>query len=132
MTAQTLDRVIRCDRIGDPAGEPDDLRQGALFDGDAGKARPWQRQPAPQSAFHRETATPAHLPGWDHIGCAASKAHGEAWQRSKRSLPLFVPSVVAGLGANILINPEHPEFSGITHGLHQPVWWDARLFASVP
>ena len=29
---------------------------------------------------------------------------------------------------NILINPLHPEFPKITTSLHQPVWWDSRLF----
>jgi hypothetical protein len=33
---------------------------------------------------------------------------------------------------NILINHEHPEFPQLTHSLHQPVWWDARLFTSTP
>jgi RES domain-containing protein len=28
----------------------------------------------------------------------------------------------------LLINPEHPEFPRVTHSLHQPVWWDRRLF----
>ncbi len=79
-----------------------------------------------------EMVTPAHLPGWDHIAGAASKAHGEAWQQANRSLLLLVPSVVARLEMNILINPNHPEFPRITHGLPQPVWWDPRLFAAVP
>jgi RES domain-containing protein len=39
---------------------------------------------------------------------------------------------VARIENNILINPEHPEFPRITHGLHQPVWWDLRLFESAP
>jgi RES domain-containing protein len=37
-----------------------------------------------------EMVSPAHLPGWDHIGGAASKAYGEASQQAKRSLLLFV------------------------------------------
>jgi hypothetical protein len=32
-----------------------------------------------------------------------------------------VPSIVARVESNVLINPEHPEFGRITHGLHQPV-----------
>jgi RES domain-containing protein len=39
-----------------------------------------------------------------------------------------VPSLVARIERNILINPEHPEFPRITHDPAQPVWWDARLF----
>jgi len=44
------------------------------------------------------------------------------------SLILMVPFVVARIETNILINPDHPDFSRITHGLHQPVWWDERLY----
>ncbi len=29
----------------------------------------------------------------------------------------------------VLINPQHPEFKKVSHSLHQPVWWDNRLFA---
>ncbi len=162
MTAQTLDRVIRCYRIGDPTGTY------PIFDAAGSKLYPG-RWNTPASAMiyaseHYSTAmleklahgsgrlppnqhfieitipngvsyevlTPAHLPGWDHIAGAASKAYGETWRQSKRSLLLFVPSIVARLEANILINPDHLEFPKITHGLHQPVWWDARLFAATP
>ncbi len=162
MTAQTLDRVIRCYRIGDPAGAY------PIFDPSGSTLYPgrWNTRASPvlytsehystamleklahgsgrlppnqhfieitiPNGVTYETVTPAHLPAWDHIAGAASKAYGEAWQQAKRSLLLFVPSVVARLEANILINPEHPDFPRITHGLHQPVWWDARLFAAVP
>jgi RES domain-containing protein len=44
-------------------------------------------------------------------------------------LVLIVPSVLARVDKNILINPDHPEFGRITTGLHPPVWWDKRLFA---
>ena len=76
-------------------------------------------------------AQPA-VPGWDYPDCLASKAFGEAWHRSRRSLLLFVPSVVARVSQNILINPEHPDFSKITVGDHQPCWWDSRLFSAAP
>jgi hypothetical protein len=59
---------------------------------------------------------------------AVSKPSGEAWQQSRRSLVLIVPSVVARVDMNILINPEHPAFARVTHGLHKPVYWDRRLF----
>jgi RES domain-containing protein len=72
-----------------------------------------------------DTAT---LPEWYLQSGAASKPFGDDWQKSKRSLILIVPSVVARPEKNFLINPEHPEFSKISHGLHAPVWWDRRLF----
>lgn len=75
-----------------------------------------------------EVAEDATLPGWHERNCAVSKAFGEAWQQSRRSVLLFVPSVVARMERNILINPDHPEFSQITHDLHRPIWWDERLF----
>jgi RES domain-containing protein len=75
-----------------------------------------------------ELLNPTHLPGWDASRTAVSQAYGEAWQTSRRSLLLLVPSVVARMELNVLINPEHPEFPRITHSLHQPVWWDRRLF----
>ncbi len=73
---------------------------------------------------------PAHLPGWDAARPSASQTYGEAWQTSRRSLLLLVPSVVARMELNVLINPEHAEFPRITHSLHQPVWWDRRLFGA--
>ena len=72
--------------------------------------------------------TPAQLPGWDHPSREASRAWGHNWQRARRSLLLLVPSVVARMERNVLLNPEHPEFGRLVHGLHEPVWWDRRLF----
>lgn len=77
-----------------------------------------------------ELVTTAHLPGWDHPAGAAARAYGERWQMERRSLLLIVPSYVARMERNILINPEHPEAPQVRSGLHQPVWWDARLYPS--
>jgi RES domain-containing protein len=77
-----------------------------------------------------ELLNPAHLPGWDANRADVSQVYGEAWQISRRSLLLLVPNVVARMELNVLINPDHAEFPGITHSLHQPVWWDRRLFGS--
>jgi RES domain-containing protein len=77
-----------------------------------------------------EMLNPAHLPGWDATRPTASRAYGEAWQTSRRSLLLLVPSVVARMELNVLINPEHVEFPRITRSLHQRVWWDRRLFGA--
>ena len=76
-----------------------------------------------------EVADMASIPGWDAAEPSASKAFGEAWHRSARSLLLLVPSVVARLDMNVLINPLHPEFPRIATGLHLPVHWDRRLFS---
>ncbi len=75
---------------------------------------------------------PARLPGWDARDCPASRAFGAEWQQSERSVLLIVPSVVARMEHNFLLNPNHPELSAIQHSLHRPVWWDERLFPRVP
>jgi RES domain-containing protein len=72
----------------------------------------------------------AALPGWHHPACLASKAHGEAWYEARRSALLIVPSMVARHEHNFLINLDHPDARAITHSLHQPVWWDDRLFSA--
>jgi RES domain-containing protein len=49
-----------------------------------------------------------------------------------RSAILLVPSVVARMERNILINPAHPDAAAIRPTLEEPVPWDERLFAKVP
>ena len=71
-----------------------------------------------------------HHPGWDAEHCPVAKAFGDAWQRSMRSLLLLVPSVVARMEHNVLINDAHPELPCIERSLHQPIWWDRRLFGT--
>jgi RES domain-containing protein len=162
LTAQQLDRVLKCYRIGDPNGTH------PIFDATGSKLYPgrWNTPGSPMiytSEYYStamleklvhgsgrlppnqhfieitipngvtyEVVTPSHVPGWDHISGAVSKIYGERWQQSNRSLFLLVPSVVARMETNILINAEHPEFPQITKSLHQPVWWDARLFVHPP
>ena len=76
-----------------------------------------------------EVFSPPALPGWDAMPASVSKAFGERWCLERRSLLLIVPSVIARLDRNFLINPAHPEFADIATSLHEPVFWDARLFA---
>jgi RES domain-containing protein len=75
-----------------------------------------------------EVVSTAALPGWDTMPAVASKRFGEEWHLQRRSVFLIVPSIVARLDNNILINPAHPEFPSIAVSLHQPVYWDKRLF----
>jgi RES domain-containing protein len=156
--AQVLDRVLTCYRIGDPAGRYPifDATGSKLFPGrwnvsttpiiyssqhfstalleklvyGNGMLPPNQHYvdiTIPPGVSY-EVFEPAALPGWDRFPAKASRAHGGAWQRSRRSLLLLVPSIVARLDLNILINPEHPDFHRIAIGLHKPVFWDRRLF----
>jgi len=77
-----------------------------------------------------EMFSEAANPGWDRADMAVSKPYGEDWLHSGRSAVLIVPSVVARMERNVLINPAHGDFSHIRHDLHQPVWWDSRLFSA--
>jgi RES domain-containing protein len=76
-----------------------------------------------------ECVTTDSLPAWDHKDGAAARKFGSAWIETKRSAILIVPSVVARMETNLLINPAHPETARITHGLETPVRWDTRLFS---
>lgn len=162
MTAQQLDRVITCYRIGDPAGA------FPIFDDAGSTLYPgrWNTPSSPMinssryfstalleklahssgilppnqhyieitipSGLTYEVLNEAHLPGWDDATPSVSKAYGETWQQDCRSLVLFVPSVLARIDQNVLINRQHPEFPKIVSSLHRPVWWDTRLFGPAP
>ena len=160
MTPQRLDRVLTAFRIGDPDGaypifdatgsrlapgrwntESSPLIYAAehystamleILANGAGRLPDNQHfiQITIPNGVSYELLSPAHLPGWDANRADVSQVYGEAWQISRRSLLLLVPSVVARMELNVLINPDHAEFPGITHSLHQPVWWDRRLFGS--
>ena len=68
--------------------------------------------------------------GWDQANLRVARAFGDAWIRELRTAVLVVPSVVARREGNVLINPQHPDFSGIVAGTPEAVVWDARLFGS--
>lgn len=160
MTAQVLDRTLTCYRIGDPAGAHpifnatgSTLAPGrwntrgspviyasehystALLEKlvrGSGRLPPNQHYVAitiPRGVTY-EVLSPLALPGWDSIPPTVSMAFGETWCAERRSLILLVPSVVARLDNNVVINPAHAEFTVITASLHQPVYWDRRLFGA--
>ena len=158
MTGQRLHRVLTAYRIGDPAGAYPifDATGATLYPGrwntpaspmiyasehystalleklvhGSGSLPPNQHfiEITLPNGLSYEVVEPATLPGWDDPARTVAKAYGEAWQQARRSVLLFVPSVVARMERNVLINPDHPESTQITHGLHRPVWWDSRLF----
>lgn len=160
MIAQTLDRTLRCYRIGDPAGRYPifDATGSTLYPGrwntpsspmiyaaehfstalleklvhGAGQIPPNQHSveiTVPRGASYEKLSIPRLL-GWDATPPTVSRAFGETWCKERRSLILIVPSAVARVDCNILINPAHPEFSTVRTELHEPVHWDARLFRS--
>ena len=71
------------------------------------------------------TSLPA---GWDHADLRTARAFGDGWIRELRAAVLVVPSVVARREGKVLINPQHPDFTGIVAGMPEAVVWDARLF----
>lgn len=75
-----------------------------------------------------EVFSEAHTPNWHAKNKRAARKFGHQWHKDRRSALLFVPSVVARMERNVLINHDHPEASSIIAGLEQPVWWDKRLF----
>ena len=160
MTAQVLDRTLTSFRIGDPGGAypildatgstiapgrwntpgspliyTSDHYSTALLEKlvhGSGRLPPNQHYveiTLPVDLSY-EVFSPPALPGWDSMPATVSKEFGERWCSERRSAILLVPSVVARLDHNVLINPAHPEFAMISANLHQPVYWDRRLFGS--
>jgi RES domain-containing protein len=69
------------------------------------------------------------VPGWQDEDQTASRTFGDRWLTERRSAVLMVPSVVTrGIEHNVLLNPLHPEFAGISASEPQDVIWDKRLF----
>lgn len=161
MNAQRLDRILTAYRIGDPDGLYPifDSTGSKLWPGRWNTARSpmiyasqhystamveklahgngrmppnqhWIAITVPPGVTYEILSTDAH-PGWDLEDCTVAKAAGQAWQVSGRSLLLLVPSVVARMEQNVLINDAHPEARQIEHGLHHPIWWDSRLYPKV-
>lgn len=54
---------------------------------------------------------------------------GDAWQRRGESLLLRIPSAIVPEEDNILVNPEHPDFSRVRVGEVKAFAFDPRLFA---
>lgn len=74
-----------------------------------------------------EVVTKDSCPGWTDETQARSV--GAKWYAERRSAILIVPSFVARMERNVLINLQHADANRIQHGLEQPVTWDLRLFA---
>ncbi len=79
-----------------------------------------------------EVVSADSLPGWSASSGTRARAFGSRWYRSLRSAILIVPSVVASLDHNIVINATHPDLERgrIAVGPETPVRWDRRLFAN--
>lgn len=75
-----------------------------------------------------EEITTDTIPGWYEKNCQNARNYGYNWYTEKRSLILIVPSVVARIERNILINTQHDEFTRINSSRERSIWWDERLF----
>ena len=160
MTAQTLDRTLEAWRIGDPDGRYpiydatgstiapgrwNDRATPVIYAAEhyatalleklvhgSGRLPPNQhavRITIPAGVSY-EVVTKDTLPGWAAEPAHHSVAYGVAWVRERRSAVLIVPSVVAREERNVVINPAHPDAAQIEHSLHEPVYWDSRLFST--
>jgi RES domain-containing protein len=158
VTVPKTDRVLTCFRIGDPDGAYPiyDTEGARLFPGrwntetspiiytsehystamleklvHANSVLPpnqhYIRITIPNGVGYEVFRTAQHR-GWDAKNETICKAFGETWYREQRTTLLLVPSIPARLERNILINPLHPDSTGITHDLPEPVWWDERLY----
>ena len=72
-----------------------------------------------------EVFTKDSVPEW--LDIARARAAGSKWFREKRSAILLVPSYVARIEENVIINCTHDEAKLIKPGLERPVAWDMRL-----
>ena len=75
-----------------------------------------------------EVANVDRIEGWAASAGEAARRFGRDWYREARSAILIVPSVVARIERNVVINAGHSEFLQIKTELETPIWWDARLF----
>ena len=90
----------------------------------------WIEIAIPQSVSLEELDQ-GDLPAWNEKNSVTARQFGDEWSEQKRSLILVVPSVAAGgVGRNILINQDHPEFPSLRSSDPRPVVWDERLFPS--
>lgn len=76
---------------------------------------------------YEEFAPDLHV-GWNALDSEVAASFGSRWLSEQRSAILFVPSVIAPMCHNILINPLHPEARSVVPGREKPVPWDRRLF----
>lgn len=79
-----------------------------------------------------ERHEPQALPhGWDAENCSVARGFGDSWLNQARSAVMLVPSVVARLEWNALVNPAHPDAGRLMLSNAQRVVWDRRLFERV-
>jgi RES domain-containing protein len=68
--------------------------------------------------------------GWDTDDASIARSFGDRWLQETRSAVLLVPSVVAKLEWNAVVNPAHPDTLRFLVAKSQKVIWDQRLFGT--
>jgi RES domain-containing protein len=66
--------------------------------------------------------------GWDGEDSSIARQLGDQWLQEARSAVLVVPSVIARLEFNVVVNPLHADASEFVVSPSQKVIWDRRLF----
>lgn len=66
--------------------------------------------------------------GWDSENSTSARDFGDQWLKEAKSAILIVPSVVAKLDRNALVNPIHPDAKKLIVSEPKEVIWDRRLF----
>jgi RES domain-containing protein len=66
--------------------------------------------------------------GWDGDDPSIARRFGDQWLADGKSAVLVVPSVVAKLEWNAVINPLHPAAGQLAVSQSQKVIWNQRLF----
>lgn len=74
---------------------------------------------------HDANSLPA---GWDAEGSSSARLFGDLWLKETRSAVLVIPSVVAKLEWNALVNPLHGDSAKLIISSQEKVVWDKRLF----
>lgn len=74
---------------------------------------------------HNENTLPD---GWDQENSSSARTFGDQWLSEARTALLIVPSVIARLDKNILVNPFHSDANKLVVSSPKEIIWDKRLF----
>ena len=65
---------------------------------------------------------------WCQLRAESLRAYGDRWIRKLTSTLLYVPSAAIRGEWNVLLNPEHPDFSKLKFQSPNPFEFDLRMF----
>ncbi len=74
---------------------------------------------------------PALPSGWDAMPAStAAQAFGSRWLAGMTQVAMQVPSAIVHEGANVVLNPRHPELARVTFTEIRPFTFDPRMYKS--